>query len=221
KTLLAVRFFCGCVRRSFNDLQFYVILSLVAGVFVGNSFDDDDGEYSHALFPDHRLQLAIINDGKDEVINMTEGFVQSGQLMLFTDLFTARVLAHLMGFVTEYLATNCATAFVRGEASLRVDLNVPLPHGSYPLHHAASVFSLHLIDLYLQHGANIGVVYNGLLPLNVALEKLCYHNYLVDWTPKDSIFKLITILCLPQMVRLHFFYRFFNLYVKMSFKIDC
>ncbi|GAV91032.1 hypothetical protein CFOL_v3_34432 [Cephalotus follicularis] len=156
---------------------------------------DDDGENSHALCPDHELQLAIINDDKDEVIDMIEFYVQSGELKLFTD----SVLAHLMGFVTEYLATNCATALVRGESSLRVDLNVPLPHGSYPLHHAASVFSLYLIDLYLQHGANIGVVYNGLLPLNVALEKLCYHNYLVDWTPEDSIFKLITIICLPQM----------------------
>ncbi|GAV58947.1 hypothetical protein CFOL_v3_02480, partial [Cephalotus follicularis] len=61
------------------------------------------------------------------------------------------------------------------------------------------VFSIHLIDLYLQHGGNTDVIYNGLLPLNVALEKLCCHNYLVDLTAKDSIFKLITILCLPQM----------------------
>ncbi|KAK8570452.1 hypothetical protein V6N13_003132 [Hibiscus sabdariffa] len=37
------------------------------------------------------------------------------------------------------------------------------------------------------------------LPLKVSLEKLCYHPYLNDWTPKKSTFKLICILCLPQL----------------------
>ncbi|KAK8981991.1 hypothetical protein V6N11_037174 [Hibiscus sabdariffa] len=39
----------------------------------------------------------------------------------------------------------------------------------------------------------------GSLPLIVSLEKLCYHPYLNDWTPKKSIFKLVCILCLPQL----------------------
>ncbi|KAK8515798.1 hypothetical protein V6N12_075819 [Hibiscus sabdariffa] len=39
----------------------------------------------------------------------------------------------------------------------------------------------------------------GSLPLKVSLEKLCYHPYLNDWTPKKSIFKLVVILCLPQL----------------------
>ncbi|KAK8643548.1 hypothetical protein V6N13_012837 [Hibiscus sabdariffa] len=37
------------------------------------------------------------------------------------------------------------------------------------------------------------------LPLKVSLEKLCNHPYLKDWTPKKSIFKLVCILCLPQL----------------------
>ncbi|KAL4341874.1 hypothetical protein GQ457_08G002080 [Hibiscus cannabinus] len=37
------------------------------------------------------------------------------------------------------------------------------------------------------------------LPLKVALEKLCHHPYLKDWTPQKSTFKLVCILCLPQL----------------------
>ncbi|KAK8478544.1 hypothetical protein V6N13_012901 [Hibiscus sabdariffa] len=39
----------------------------------------------------------------------------------------------------------------------------------------------------------------GSLPLKVSLEKLCHHQYLNDWTPKKSTFKLVCILCLPQL----------------------
>ncbi|KAL4334412.1 hypothetical protein GQ457_07G007440 [Hibiscus cannabinus] len=39
----------------------------------------------------------------------------------------------------------------------------------------------------------------GSLPLKVSLEKLCDHPYLNDWTHKKSIFKLVCILCLPQL----------------------
>ncbi|KAK8540544.1 hypothetical protein V6N13_056682 [Hibiscus sabdariffa] len=39
----------------------------------------------------------------------------------------------------------------------------------------------------------------GSLALRASLEKLCYHPYLNDWTPKKSIFKLVCILCLPQL----------------------
>ncbi|KAK8515871.1 hypothetical protein V6N13_096796 [Hibiscus sabdariffa] len=39
----------------------------------------------------------------------------------------------------------------------------------------------------------------GSSPLKVSLEKLCHHPYLNDWTPKKSTFKLVCILCLPQL----------------------
>ncbi|KAK9001760.1 hypothetical protein V6N11_024458 [Hibiscus sabdariffa] len=39
----------------------------------------------------------------------------------------------------------------------------------------------------------------GSSPLKVSLEKLCDHPYLNDWTHKKSIFKLVCILCLPQL----------------------
>ncbi|KAK8615168.1 hypothetical protein V6N13_068949 [Hibiscus sabdariffa] len=39
----------------------------------------------------------------------------------------------------------------------------------------------------------------GPLPLKASLEKLCYHPFLNDWTPQKSIFKLVCILCLPQL----------------------
>ncbi|KAL4339802.1 hypothetical protein GQ457_08G013430 [Hibiscus cannabinus] len=39
----------------------------------------------------------------------------------------------------------------------------------------------------------------GYLPLKAALEKLCNHPYLKDWTLEKSIFNLVCILCLPQL----------------------
>ncbi|KAK8644264.1 hypothetical protein V6N13_123575 [Hibiscus sabdariffa] len=50
----------------------------------------------------------------------------------------------------------------------------------------------------------IPILYNeedskGSLALRVSLAKLCHHPYLNDWTPKKSVFKLVCILCLPQL----------------------
>ncbi|KAK9004104.1 hypothetical protein V6N11_001914 [Hibiscus sabdariffa] len=39
----------------------------------------------------------------------------------------------------------------------------------------------------------------GSLALRVSLAKLCHHPYLNDWTSKNSVFKLVCILCLPQL----------------------
>ncbi|KAL4290213.1 hypothetical protein GQ457_14G020510 [Hibiscus cannabinus] len=39
----------------------------------------------------------------------------------------------------------------------------------------------------------------GSLPIIQSLEKLRHHPFLNDWTPKQSIFKLVCILCLPQL----------------------
>ncbi|OMO89161.1 hypothetical protein COLO4_19875 [Corchorus olitorius] len=41
--------------------------------------------------------------------------------------------------------------------------------------------------------------YERLQSLTVELEKLCKHEYLNDWSPRKSIFKLIYILCLPEL----------------------
>lgn len=55
-----------------------------------------------------------------------------------------------------------------------------------------------------------------LLYLKFILTLWCrYHLYLCDWTAEDSIFKLIIILCLPQMVCFHFFSQGIHHFLKM------
>ncbi|XP_059633314.1 uncharacterized protein LOC132276076 [Cornus florida] len=101
-------------------------------------------------------------------------------------------------------AIDCTKALLEGDPFI-VDLNVPFEYGLYPLHIAAEAFSYDMIDLLLRHGAwtdvrTIEGEFRGdLLPLNIALEMLSYHRYPSHWTPKQSIFKLIVILSLPQM----------------------
>ncbi|XP_059635810.1 uncharacterized protein LOC132277993 [Cornus florida] len=122
------------------------------------------------------------------------------------DLITL-MLGHILKFILicTYDAVDCTKALLEGDLFV-VDLNVPIEFGLCPLHIAAEAFSYDMIDLLLRHGAQTdvrtieGEFRGDLLPLNIALEMLsCYHRYLSDWTPKQSIFKLIVILSLPQM----------------------
>ncbi|XP_059656549.1 uncharacterized protein LOC132303340 [Cornus florida] len=110
----------------------------------------------------------------------------------------------IFDWVCIYGAVDCTKALLEGDPFI-VDPNVPFKVGLYPLHIAAEDFSYDMIDLLLRHGAwtdvsTIEGEYKGdLLPLDIALQMLSYHQYLSDWTPKQSIFKLIVILSLPQM----------------------
>ncbi|XP_059638304.1 uncharacterized protein LOC132280183 isoform X2 [Cornus florida] len=100
---------------------------------------------------------------------------------------------------------GCAIAFLRGETGFIADLNIPFNDGLYPLHLAANSLSYEMIATLLCHGARTdvrtieGEFRGDLFPLNVSLETVSYHRSLIDWTPKQSIFKLIVVLCLPQM----------------------
>uniref|UniRef100_A0A5B7AYL2 Uncharacterized protein n=1 Tax=Davidia involucrata TaxID=16924 RepID=A0A5B7AYL2_DAVIN len=91
---------------------------------------------------------------------------------------------------------------------LNLDLNVPNSYGAFPLHVATSSLSPGLIELFLYHGAEANIRCNavdsenkhGLLPLHIALERASSADKcLSHWTPKHSIFKLIIMLCLPEM----------------------
>ncbi|XP_059638350.1 uncharacterized protein LOC132280197 isoform X2 [Cornus florida] len=100
---------------------------------------------------------------------------------------------------------DCAIAFLGGETGFIADLNIPFNDGLYPLHLAANGLSYEMIATLLSHGAQTdvrtieGKFRGDLFPLNVSLETVSYHRSLIDWTPKQSIFKLIVVLCLPQM----------------------
>ncbi|XP_027163604.1 uncharacterized protein LOC113763842 isoform X2 [Coffea eugenioides] len=104
-------------------------------------------------------------------------------------------------------AKDCASVLLEEKTGLKVDLNMALESGFYPLHHAAEYLSSGVTEIFLRHGALTSLPcsvdsskYNGMLPLNVALEAMCSHEYLSDWTPQKSIFKLIYILCMPQLL---------------------
>ncbi|CAI9109510.1 OLC1v1009341C1 [Oldenlandia corymbosa var. corymbosa] len=112
----------------------------------------------------------------------------------------------LMMWICSYSARRCATALLKGETGLAVDLNVPLRNGCYPLHLAAENLCSGLMYLFLHHGAHTDLQcgdkdskYFRMLPLSVALEALRYHKYLSDWNPSISVFKLIYCLCFREL----------------------
>ncbi|KAL6888154.1 hypothetical protein ACP4OV_009180 [Aristida adscensionis] len=87
-------------------------------------------------------------------------------------------------------------------------------HAHFPLHQAAEIFSVDEIKLLISKGASANVratgetVIQGLLPLHVAVESTCLHKYVEDNLmpnrkhpsySKADIYKLIHLLCLPQM----------------------
>ncbi|CAI9100558.1 OLC1v1037684C1 [Oldenlandia corymbosa var. corymbosa] len=112
----------------------------------------------------------------------------------------------IMMWICSYSAERCATALLEGKTGVCVDLNVPLQNGCYPLHLVAENLRSRFTDLFLRHGARTDLCcavkdskYLGMLPLSIALEALRCHDYLRDWNPSKSTFKLIYCLCFPEL----------------------
>ncbi|KAA8541746.1 hypothetical protein F0562_022898 [Nyssa sinensis] len=112
----------------------------------------------------------------------------------------------ILEWICTYHAVKCGTALVEGNPDLKLDLNVYNKRGAYPLHMGAYSLCPGLTELFLRHGAQANVrcpavkseMY-GLLPLHVALERVSAQISLTQWTTRHSIFKLIILLCLPEM----------------------
>ncbi|XP_062199192.1 uncharacterized protein LOC133901739 [Phragmites australis] len=125
------------------------------------------------------------------------------------------VTSQTLTFLIIYNALQCAKAVLEGKEpelnGKRANPNCINPYGYFPLHEAAQKFSVDMIKLLFCHGASANVrtvgdvVIAGLLPLHVAVENTCLHKYLEDnlFPPtkdhQDYIYKLITLLCLPEM----------------------
>jgi hypothetical protein len=120
-------------------------------------------------------------------------------------------------------AVKCTKVVLEGKApelnGHRANPNWMSQYGHFPLHQAADIFSVDMIKLLLSKGASANVrtagdaVIEGLLPLHVAVENTCLHKYLEDNLlpnrehpsySKDDVYKLIHLLCLPEMVCLPF-----------------
>jgi len=118
-------------------------------------------------------------------------------------------------------AVECVKVALEGQAPelgrCRAGPNCMTQYGYYPLHRAAEMFSVNMIELLVHHGASANLrtagaeVIEGLLPLHVAVDNTCMHKYLEDglflnhehrdYSEADTnfIFKLIHLLCLPEM----------------------
>ncbi|KAF8760436.1 hypothetical protein HU200_010172 [Digitaria exilis] len=114
----------------------------------------------------------------------------------------------------SYNTLRCAKVILEGEApelyGMHANPNCINSHEYFPLHEAAERFSVDMIKLLLCHGASANVhtvgndVIEDLLPLHVAVENTCMHKYLEDnLSPSqnhlDYIYKLIHLLCFPEM----------------------
>ena len=121
--------------------------------------------------------------------------------------------------IVSFNALRCAKVVLEGMASelcgMHANPNCINNYGFFPLHEAAERFSDDMIKLLLRHGASPNVrtvgndIIENLLPLHDAVENTCLHNYLEDNLEEnlsrsqnhlEYIYKLIHLLCLPEMV---------------------
>ncbi|KAF7052156.1 hypothetical protein CFC21_060295 [Triticum aestivum] len=124
------------------------------------------------------------------------------------------ITAQTLTFIVSFNALRCAKVVLEGMApelyGMHANPNCINKYGYFPLHEAAERFSLDMIKLLLRHGASPNVrtvgndVIKNLLPLHVAVENTCLHKYLEDNLSRshnhlDYIYKLIHLLCLPEM----------------------
>ncbi|VAH01018.1 unnamed protein product [Triticum turgidum subsp. durum] len=172
-------------------------------------------EVNH-LFHDKVHHLAPILD-KDSVRRFLSYMERNGQGMRWGSIITPEALNHMI----SQNAVKCVKIVLEGQApeldGCRAGPNCMNQYGYYPLHRAAEFFSVDMIQLLVRHGASANLltagaeVIEGLLPLHVAVENTCMHKYLEDslfpnhehrdYSEADAnfIFKLIHLLCLPEM----------------------
>lgn len=125
------------------------------------------------------------------------------------------ITSQTLTYMVTHDALRCAKVVLEGKEpvlnSLHANPNCINPFGYFPLHEAAEKFSVDMIKLLFCHGASANVrtvgdeVVEDLLPLHVAVENACLHKYLEDnllptQDPKDYMYNLIHLLCLPEMV---------------------
>lgn len=96
---------------------------------------------------------------------------------------------------------NYAAALLRNDIGLDVDVNGALIDEMRPLHMAAQYLSPPLVKLLLDHGAKTDMpTADGRLPLKISLEAISRHYLVADWTAEKSVWKLIYLLCLPDLL---------------------
>ncbi|KAK1628921.1 hypothetical protein QYE76_003236 [Lolium multiflorum] len=148
---------------------------------------------------------------KDNARCFLRFFKKCGHGMSWDLTITAQTLTCIVSFN----ALRCAKVVLKGMApelyGMHANPNCINHYGYFALHEAADRFSVDMIKLLLRHGASPNVrtvgneIIENLLPLHVAVENTCLHKYLEDnlshsQNHLDYIYKLIHLLCLPEMV---------------------
>ena len=108
--------------------------------------------------------------------------------------------------LNELVITNalrCAKVVLVGKNpelhGFRADPNCMTQFGFFPLHRAAEMFSVDMIELLLHHGASANLrtsgalVIDNLLPVHVAVENTCLHTCTSTWRTVYILIKKIWI----------------------------
>ena len=160
-----------------------------------------------------KLEHILVKDSVRCFLRFFENCEGRGMSSYFT------IPAQTLTFIVSFNALRCAKVVLEGMApglyGMHANPNCINKYGYFVLHEAAERFSLDMIKLLLRHGASPNVrtvgndaifdVIENLLPLHVAIENTCLHKYLEDNLSRsqshlDYIYKLIHLLCLPEMV---------------------
>nr|XP_051214130.1 uncharacterized protein LOC127331932 isoform X1 [Lolium perenne] len=132
------------------------------------------------------------------------------------------ITSETLNQIVLYDSLRCAELVLAGKNpklhGFRANPNCMTQYGFLPLHRAAEIFSVRMIELLFRHGASANLRTSGalptenLLPVHVAVANTCMHKYLEDSLYPNQehldcshadinyILKLIHILCLPEMV---------------------
>lgn len=134
-------------------------------------------------------------------------------------VWRSRIILEALNCLITENAVKCANVVLEGKApeldGHRANPNWMNQYGHFPLHQAADIFAVDMIKLLLTKGASANVrtagnrVIEGLLQLHVAVENTCMRKYLEDNLlpnqehpsySKADVYRLIHLLCLPEMV---------------------
>jgi hypothetical protein len=166
----------------------------------------------------------MANDAFVDKLRRLASILEKDSVKLFLNLFENDRVGLAWGFVitpqtfNQMIVQNalrCAKVALEGKApeldGYRANPNYMNQSGYFPLHQAAEMFSTDMIKLLFHYGALANLrtvgpeVVEGLLPLHVAVQNACLHkfledNLLPDKENRDYVYRLIQLLCLPEMV---------------------
>lgn len=131
-------------------------------------------------------------------------------------VWRSMIIPEALNYLITQNAVKCTRVVLEGKApelqGVHANPNWMNQYGHFPLHQAADRFN---IKLLMANGASANVrtakdtVIGGLLPLHVVVENTCMHKYLENNLfpnqehpiySKADVYKLIHLLCLPEMV---------------------